>query len=35
MIQTRKCTRKKESERCDTLGYEMCQKALPVRQQLK
>ena len=21
MIQTRKCTHKKESERCDTLGY--------------
>jgi hypothetical protein len=29
----KKCIRKKESERCDTLGYCMCQKALPVRQQ--
>jgi hypothetical protein len=31
--QTRKCIRKKESERCDTSGYMMCQKALLVRQQ--
>ncbi len=35
MIQTRKCIRKKASERCDTSGYKMCQKALLVRQQLK
>ncbi len=33
MIQTRKCICKKESERCDTSGYYMCQKALPVKQQ--
>ncbi len=30
MVQTRKCIRKKESERCDTSGYLIRQKVLPV-----
>ena len=33
MIQTKKCIHKKESERCDTSGYQMCQKALPRKQE--
>ncbi len=32
-VSDKKCMHKKESERCDTSGYYMCQKALPVRQQ--